>query len=93
MVGPIAQFVLSLGTDGRIVSQGTISEALIHVETLAQEEASETEIMAKADAEIDPEIEKTKPDGTLIVAENIAEGRITWATRKSYSIHLTKRLT
>ncbi|KAF7967145.1 hypothetical protein HWV62_35674 [Athelia sp. TMB] len=84
MVGPIAQFVLSLGTDGRIVSQGTISEALVLDETLAQEEASETEIVAKAVAEIDPDIEKTKPDGTLIVAENIAEGRMTWATLKTF---------
>ncbi|KAF7966730.1 hypothetical protein HWV62_37249 [Athelia sp. TMB] len=84
MIGPIAQFVLSLGTDGRIVSQGTISEALVHDETLAKEEASETEIMAKADTEIDPDIEKTKPDGTLIVAENIAEGRITWETLKAF---------
>ncbi|KAF7978930.1 hypothetical protein HWV62_44135 [Athelia sp. TMB] len=84
MVGPIAQFVLSLGTDGRIVSQGTISEALMHDEALAKEEASETEITAKADTEIDPDIEKTKPDGTLIVAENIAEGRITWATLKIF---------
>ncbi|KAF7972222.1 hypothetical protein HWV62_18618 [Athelia sp. TMB] len=93
MVGPIAQFVLSLGTDGRIVSQGTISEALVHDETLAQEEASETEIMAKADTEIDPDIEKTKPDGTLIVAENIAEGRMTWATRTALVwIHGSLRL-
>lgn len=78
MIGPIAQFVLSLRTDGRILSQGTVSQALSTDEALAQEEEQEKEIIEKAETEIDPQTEK-KPDGKLIVAENIAEGRVTWA--------------
>lgn len=83
MVGPIAQFVLSLGTDGRIVSQGTISDELVYVSILAQEEEPEIEVLAKEETLIDPKIEKKKPDGTLIVTEKVVEGRITWGTRKN----------
>ncbi|KAF7976801.1 hypothetical protein HWV62_5658 [Athelia sp. TMB] len=86
MVGPIAQFVLSLGTDGRIVSQGTNSDELVYDNILAQEEEPEIEILAKAETVIDPTIEKKKPDGTLIVAEKVVEGRITWGTLIKFSL-------
>lgn len=41
MVAPIANFVVSLGSDGQILSQGTISEALAKNSKLRQEVAKE----------------------------------------------------
>lgn len=87
MVGPIAQFILSLGTGGRILNQGSVSDALVNNPTLVQEEEDEKEWIEKAEMEIDPSTEK-KPSGTLIAAENIAEGRVTWVVCKYTFSHL-----
>jgi ABC-type methionine transport system ATPase subunit len=84
LASPIASFVVSLGTDGRILSQGSLSEALAKDETLAAEIVHETtaiELNANEEAAAD-ETEGdavAKPqEGKLIVAEEIAVGRVGW---------------
>ena len=36
LAGPISDFVVAMGSDGRIVSQGTVADALEHDKTLAK---------------------------------------------------------
>ena len=73
MVSPIADFVVDMGSDGRIVSQGTLSNALAHDAKLLKELRHEQEEMEKAKQELDqetPEDENAKQAaGKLIVEE------------------------
>ncbi|KZP30629.1 multidrug resistance-associated ABC transporter [Athelia psychrophila] len=87
MVSPIADFVVSLGADGRVLSQGSVSEALAKDQTLVLEAEEDREALEKADAEIDPKV-GVKADGKLIVDEDIAEGHVSWAALKSFFLGL-----
>ena len=84
----IADHVVSLSTDGRIASQGMLSKVLIEDIKLAEELAEEREELQKADDGVDTgqpsdEEEGTKKlDGTLVIAEEISEGHVSWAARK-----------
>ena len=53
MASPIADFVVSLGTDGRVVSQGTLSKVLAKDDKLSKELAEERAEMEKAENEVD----------------------------------------
>ena len=84
---PLADFVVSLGTDGRIASQGSHSSALAKDKTLAKEAAAEAEVTNKAEHTVDEaepaeEAAAPKSDGKLIVAEEIQEGHVGWPARK-----------
>jgi len=85
MISKVAQYVVSLGLDGRIVSHGTLAEALSHDSKLLAKVAKENELEEKKAEVIDPpeEGEKVpKKEGTLVVAEEIALGRVSWPARK-----------
>ena len=87
MTGQIADFVVSLGTDGRILSQGTMSKALATNKALTKElEAGKLELH-KAEEMVDgeaPEVREGK-SGKLIVAEEVAEGHVSWSACESPS--------
>lgn len=81
MAGPLADFVISLNTDGHIISQGSISEALAKDSKLAEEikheeEAVELDENEDTAAEAKPTDEKK---GKLVVAEEIAVGHVSWS--------------
>ncbi|KAG8926193.1 hypothetical protein FRC00_003145, partial [Tulasnella sp. 408] len=80
MLAPIADFVVSIGSDGRILSQEQASDALKKDADLAAEAEEDQEIMEKKDKVENLEgVDKpndTKPTGQLIAAEEIVEGRI-----------------
>ena len=82
MVSPIADFVVDMGSDGRIVSQGTLSNALAHDAKLLKELRHEQEEMEKAKQELDqetPEDENAKQAaGKLIVEEETELGHVGW---------------
>ena len=87
MASPIADFVVSLGTDGRVVSQGTLSKVLAKDDKLSKELAEERAEMEKAENEVDAvepddEAAPKKSDGKLVVAEEISEGHVSWASRE-----------
>ncbi|KAI9444470.1 hypothetical protein H4582DRAFT_2052775 [Lactarius indigo] len=65
MVTPLADYVVSLGTDGRIASRGSVSNALKNDKTLEKELAEDARMAKSA-------------DGKLILAEEIAEGNVSW---------------
>ena len=80
MASPIADFVVALGTDGRISSQGSVANALEHDEKLAAELAKEEAEIAKEQATVDEqEPEPPKQDaGKLVVEEEVAVGHVGW---------------
>jgi hypothetical protein len=83
-VGPAADFVVSLGQDGQILSQGSLSEVLKSNRTLLKGVKVEEVEVARAGETIDdvlPEIPEGK-GGKLIAKEEIAEGHVSWSSSK-----------
>jgi hypothetical protein len=85
MTTPIADFVVSLGSDGRILSQGTMSKALatnkVLIKELKAEESGLKRVEEMVDSEV-PEVHEGK-SGKLMVAEEIAEGHVSWSACES----------
>ncbi|TFK92734.1 P-loop containing nucleoside triphosphate hydrolase protein [Polyporus arcularius HHB13444] len=91
---PVAEFVVALGTDGRIVSQGSFDKALKEDRELHAELAAEKEEMEKAEQEVDAaplEGEAEKKDGKLVVAEEISVGRVGWKAFMLYFGSVAKK--
>ncbi|KAJ6589838.1 P-loop containing nucleoside triphosphate hydrolase protein [Mycena vulgaris] len=87
MTAKIADFVVSVTLDGRVCSQGSISDALAKDETLAKEVSKDQEILAATEKEIDSTLAAGEPiekKGKLIVAEEIAIGHVTWSALNLY---------
>lgn len=78
---------MSLGSDGQILSQGTISDALAKNKKLKLEVTRDNEIKEKAEGEIDggqeAEVRK-EAEGKLIVEEESGEGHISWESSEWY---------
>ncbi|KAJ1309694.1 hypothetical protein OPQ81_006459 [Rhizoctonia solani] len=96
MVSEVADFVVSLGNDGRIASQGGIDEAFRLNSKLKAEAEKDRELERKGDQVIDdsnPVDEKDdgnakKSDGKLMIAEEVAEGHIGWSALKLFLLAL-----
>lgn len=86
MASSIAQFVVSIGSDGRIASRGTISDALSNNKALLSEVAKEQEEVESEEKIIDEANKKedTKPSGKLMTKEEIAEGHVSLAAREFF---------
>ena len=85
MAGPLADFVVSLNTDGHIVSQGSVKEALAKDSTLAEEVKHEEEAIQLEEAEEAKSGEPTdSKKGQLVVAEEIAVGHVSWQACKFF---------
>ncbi|KAI0685987.1 hypothetical protein BC835DRAFT_1420713 [Cytidiella melzeri] len=85
MAGPLADFVVSLNTDGHIVSQGSVSDAIAKDSKLVEEikhEEEAVELDESEDATEDKPVEEKK--GKLVVAEEIAHGHVSWAAFKLF---------
>lgn len=91
MTSPIADFVVSLGKDGRIVSQGSLSAALKLNKALSTEVREEEKLLERGE-EVDsqgPTLPNNKGSGKLIVAEEISEGRVSRSACKFLLITAT----
>ncbi len=90
LAAPLADHVIALSKDGRVVSQGSINHALkasAELQALAQKEriAAETEEKEGADAVNDDAKMKNKTAaGKLIVEEEKAMGHVEWAAIKMF---------
>ncbi|KAI0068087.1 hypothetical protein BV25DRAFT_1834393 [Artomyces pyxidatus] len=87
MASPIADYVVSLGLDGTVASRGTVSEALAKDEILEAELEEEKEVIEQDSKEIDaeePDATAKQADGKLILAEEVAEGHISWEALKLF---------
>ena len=81
MASPLADYVVSLGRDGRIASCGSVADVLKKDKTMAKELAEGARAIKDDEKVIDAEEfkETAKPaDGKLILAEEIAEGHVSW---------------
>ena len=74
---PIADFVVSLGTNGRIHSQGSLSNVLETDEALVSE-SSEQMPSEKAEQSTDVTPLHATKKGKLIVEEEISAGQVSW---------------
>ncbi|KAJ6504576.1 P-loop containing nucleoside triphosphate hydrolase protein [Mycena vitilis] len=86
---PIADFVVTFGSDGRVSSQGSISEVTKRG-TLAAQMRKEQQALDKINQEIDTEDPTAdKPaDGKLIVAEEIQVGHVSASALKMYLLSM-----
>lgn len=87
MVNPIASFVVAVGLDGRIASQGTLEQALATDSKLREEIKIEDTTIAKGKEVVDDPTQADKKEGKpatgkLIVAEEVALGRVSWPARE-----------
>lgn len=89
MVSPIADIVISLGMDGRVLSQGTVVDALNKDEKLVaeikQEAAMEFASSSMDGLDMGPKentSDNKKDRGQLIVEEDIAEGHVSSTASK-----------
>ena len=84
---PIAGFIVSVGQDGTIRSQATDIEVSLHADpSLAAEAEVDPEILEARNEGLPLLAKKVEVEGKLIVAEEIAEGHVTW---KSIKLFLT----
>ncbi|QRW00074.1 ABC transporter transmembrane region [Ceratobasidium sp. AG-Ba] len=88
MVSEVADFVVSLGPDGCIASQGSIADALRLNSQLRNEMKIEEESEMKASENLDDTgiIEKRVKNSTgqLIMVEEISEGHVGWPALKMF---------
>lgn len=82
-MSPIARFVVSLGTDGHIVSRGSFSEVLSQDHSLVIDVKDNKLSADNLDDRVDDKAEVAKPDGKLMAAEEIAECHVSWKACKS----------
>ncbi|KAJ6470738.1 hypothetical protein C8R47DRAFT_1298099 [Mycena vitilis] len=88
LCAPIADFTISIGLNGRILSQGTVAEALQHDIALANEANADLQVMEQVvDAEaveVKADAKKDANDGKLILAEEVQLGRVKWSAVNLY---------
>ncbi len=81
LAAPIADYVISMTPDGRILSQGTLSTALAKDDRLSTELQREIRDEEQDSGEIDSSQEgkeKKSPNGKLIMSEEVSEGHVGW---------------
>lgn len=87
MTSAVADYVVAVGANGRIISRGTIAEALERDPALRGDVAETSRVAKEEEKIIDPEEkppkEGEKPSGQLITKEEISEGRVGWDACKS----------
>lgn len=87
MVSPVAKYVVAIGLDGRIASQGSLEEALASDSKLRAEVEKEKQALEKGKEVVDAPVKEKKAEGEsskgkLIVAEEVALGRVSWPACK-----------
>lgn len=81
MVLPIASYVLTMSSDGRVASHGPVAEVLDNDKQLRDELEQSEVVNEKAEESVDskPEADTKKVAGKLVAAEEIAMGRVGWS--------------
>ncbi|KZT53818.1 hypothetical protein CALCODRAFT_486059 [Calocera cornea HHB12733] len=87
IAAPIASNIISLDIHGNVVSQGSIAQVLSHDAQLREEMKEGNEALEKAE-EVEaiegPPKETQKSDGKLVLAEEMAEGHLSWAALRMF---------
>ncbi|KAH9851409.1 multidrug resistance-associated ABC transporter [Lenzites betulinus] len=91
LIRPIADFVVALGSDGRIAGQGSLDKTLQEDSELLSELGAEEEQLKNAREELDkPELEGKSKNGKLVVDEEIKEGQVGWDTLQLFFMNASK---
>ncbi|KAJ7067894.1 hypothetical protein C8F01DRAFT_1116132 [Mycena amicta] len=81
LASPIADFVVTIGANGRIKSQGTVAEALRQDSAFAKEVVAEKQVLEQV-VDLEPTPTESKKDGNkdgkLILEEELQIGRVQW---------------
>lgn len=90
MARPIASFVVAMRLDGRVSSQGSITDALLTDSLLDAKITKEEHVLHEVDREIDhpTPAKEQQNDGKLIVAEEVEQGHVSWPSLKLYLLGL-----
>ncbi|KAF8507385.1 ATP-binding cassette transporter [Hysterangium stoloniferum] len=91
MVAPIANFIVSLGNNGTIVSQGPVDEALNNDGRLLREAVASVHISDNTAETVKsgaPPNKDSKTGAKLVVEEEIALGHVNWQSLKLYLSNL-----
>jgi hypothetical protein len=82
IVKSIAQFVVSLTNDGRVATQGSLTEALTQDEALAAEMEHGEEALESDQIDDSADVGKNSivRSDKLTLVEETAEGRVSWAS-------------
>jgi ABC-type sulfate/molybdate transport systems ATPase subunit len=88
MASSVADFVVSMGKDGRILSQGSVTDAIAKDTTLAARVTEDEQAIEQAGEKIDVKIESEvkQADGKLVVKEEIEEGHVSWQARACFRL-------
>jgi hypothetical protein len=86
---PIADYVVSMGSNGKVAIKGVMADALRDNHELKEIVKKDEEAVMKEKEEVDkaePEQKMTSDDskGKLVVAEEIAIGRVRWGALRHY---------
>ncbi|KAJ7233850.1 P-loop containing nucleoside triphosphate hydrolase protein [Mycena haematopus] len=89
LVKPYTQFAVSIGSDGKISSQGSIADALVQDRSLLVRAAVDHEILEKAqqekkDASPSLSAKTAQMSGKLVVEEEIDIGHVGWPATRLY---------
>ncbi|EKM83611.1 hypothetical protein AGABI1DRAFT_66408 [Agaricus bisporus var. burnettii JB137-S8] len=90
MIRSLADFAVSIGTDGSVVAQGTILEVVGIDKSVSEELQRNEEEIEMAEEVLDKVDEPALPKsgGKLIAAEEMEEGHISWESVKLFFIGL-----
>ncbi|KAI0357911.1 P-loop containing nucleoside triphosphate hydrolase protein [Trametes cingulata] len=95
LTSPVADFVVDMGSDGRILSQGSLSSALEHDSKLLKDVSEKQEEIEKAEDEVDSDkLEDAaahQNTGKLVVAEEREDGHVGWSALNLYLANMSKR--
>lgn len=83
LVGPIVEYVVSVGLNGIVQAQGTDITGLLEKNPRLASKIEEDKKALDKVEEVEEKLPvKAKADGKLVVAEEIVEGHITWKSIK-----------
>lgn len=89
MTGPLAGFIVTIGSGGRVTSRDSVADALLHDKKLMAEVQGTSQVEEKAgsDSGQGKDVPKAveKPSGQLIAKEEIVEGRLGWDARTAFN--------
>ncbi|KAG9114446.1 hypothetical protein FRC07_007648, partial [Ceratobasidium sp. 392] len=95
MVSEVSDFVVLLGSDGRVASQGTVAQTLrtsSELRTQVKEEFEEGQkqgqIIDQVDSVDQPQAPKKNSAKKLIVEEEVAQGHVEWSALKLFLLAL-----
>lgn len=87
LAAPISAFAIELNSDGKVIRQGPLDDMLGESSLLQAEERRDRENLESSKeegTEIDDKPEDKNSTGKLIVAEEIALGRVAWPAVRLY---------